>query len=519
MSMTHYIYIVIIFFLFSAVPPVLAVEVSLSPIFIDRAEEGTSYGRSFFELLPLVSPEEVLNYTGGIRFISRGAFSLQQDLSIRSSGFGENKILFEGINIGNPQTHHLSLDLPFTSADLEGIVLDKDNNRINFRLKKPAEKGGEIEISGGIYGFSHQLISLNIPANRLCTRMSFESTSSSAYRPDRDFTAYKVSLISYYKTFSSRLKFIFGLSKKDFGAAGFYAAPWYNQEEEHTQNLFLSIQDKWDFSSFRLMLMPFFNRHFDKFYLDRNNPALYTNYHTTYSYGLSSKLDLKNYNLAFEFDVRKEKITSTRLGNHKRDIYKGKLVWGPFVLDNLSCKLNFSENCYSHWGLQEEYEAETDYLIKDRKNKLQMRLARFFSMPGFTELYYDSPSNKGNKRLSFCRTDNIYFGWIHKSSLEYSLGVFYRWIKNRVDWLNKPTDSFYQAQNIGTIKAKGIESRAYISFPSCRPLAELEITYDFTNELLPLEEGIYKYSHIFVKHQIISIIKFRMKKDINFIVI
>src|SRR5690606_30644043 len=65
----------------------------------------------------------LLRYTGNIDIRQRGKNSIQSDVSIRGGSFDHNLILFNGINLSDPQTGHFSLNLPVESEALSRVEI------------------------------------------------------------------------------------------------------------------------------------------------------------------------------------------------------------------------------------------------------------------------------------------------------------------------------------------------------------------------------------------------------------
>ena len=130
-------------------------------------------------------------------------------------------------------------------------------------------------------------------------------------------------------------------------------------------------------------------------------------------------------------------------------------------------------------------------------------MARKIGFASFVDLYYNSPSNKGDSELSCWSMDEFYAGVGNRFSPFYSLGVFYRRIHDRIDWFKEDGASFWQVKNIDDVYVSGVESMFRFDIGDC-PLTRVEFVYDYENLAFSPLNGIYKYSSFFIKHRFLS---------------
>ena len=85
-------------------------------------------------------------------------------------------------------------------------------------------------------------------------------------------------------------------------------------------------------------------------------------------------------------------------------------------------------------------------------------------MPTFTDLYYSSPTNKGNPLLQPEKAVE------YESGLKYQLkwvdghlSYFHRSGRNMIDWVRKPEDNIWYARNITELNTDGVEFSAKIN--------------------------------------------------------
>jgi len=433
-------------------------SIELEPITVERDFIGNSsqdIDYFFYDQLPIFSLEEIIDYSSSIDLRKRTTFGIQQDISIRGGTFEDSSINLAGIEINDPQTGHFNLELPLTSADLEEVDVIKNSNQVNFRLRKPKAQGGLIKVSFGQHALWEELLSYNFSLGEVNNRISVEHKSSNGGKTDTDFSIYNFSSHSLWESDNREIEFLFGSTKRDFGAGNFYSAS-FPQEEEHITQQFYLLRAGLSGEAFDLDNTLYFRRHTDKFILNRDNPPFYTNYHTTYVYGIKSEIDLRN-QLFFGSTFEKERIDSTNLAKHRRQKQgfflglRDKRI-GEFLL-NSKFSLDFTDD----WGELPSANFGVAYFLEDDL-KLRFSFDRIWREPSFTELYYTSPSNLGNDSLGVQESNNfeIGFDWA-LGDLNLSMSAFLRDQDDTIDWVKNTSGAAWQAENVGSLKSYGLD--------------------------------------------------------------
>jgi len=367
-----------------------------------------------------------------------------------------------GVEINDPQTGHFNLELPVTSADLEEIDVIKNSNQVNFRLRKPKSEGGLIKISFGQHALWEELISLNFALGKINNRISVEHKSSNGGKTDTDFSIYNFSHHSLWEGQDKEVEFLFGSTKRDFGAGNFYSASFPQEEEHITQQFYLFraglIGESLDFNN-----TLYFRRHTDKFILNRDNPPFYTNYHTTYVHGIKSEVDLRNC-LFFGSTFEKEKIDSTNLRKHRRQKQGFFLGLRDKRIGKLILNSKFGLVFTDDWDELQTANFGLAYFLKDDL-KLRFSFDKIWREPSFTELYYSSPSSIGNENLGVQESNNFEIGldW-SLSKVNLSLSGFLRDQTDTIDWVKNTSGAAWQAENVGSLKAYGFDFYGGIEF-------------------------------------------------------
>ncbi len=483
---------------------VSAQAIELEPITVEKtsitqSNQGTDY--IYDENTPAFSIEEILDYSSSIDLKKRSPFGIQQDLSLRGSIFEDTSISLEGIQISDPQTGHFSLELPLTSADLEQVQIYKNSQKINFKLKNPKSEGFLFKTSFGQHALWEQLMSLNFAAGQLNNRLSIEHKSSSGDRQDTDFEIYNFSFNSLLEDEIGELELLYGQTQRDFGAYNFYSAS-FRQEEEHINQRFLSLRGMLRRNYFDIESNVYFRRHSDKFLLNRHNPSFYTNYHTTYVYGMKNRVDFEK-GFFGGFDIKREKITSTNLNRHSR-------VRGGFFLGvdekrigNFSYDFKGGLDYYKDWDYLDNIHLGLGYFVKDNL-KLRFSFDRLWRAPSFTELYYVSPSNLGNQNLEVQRTNNFELGAdFALKDFNLSLSGFLRDQSDTIDWVKNISSDPWEAKNVGSLQARGFDFYCKKRF-QLKGLKEIGLGYTFLDLDKDNPYQFSKYVFDYNRHKVVS---------------
>lgn len=478
--------------------------ISLEKITVEPAFFLDSYQDSEYlnpQDFVIYSPEDIMGFSSDVDLIQRAPFGVQQDISIRASSFEDVSINIDGLEVNDPQTGHYSLEIPLTSADIEKAQISANSQAVNFQVKKPRDKGFLLKASFGQHALWENLLSLQFPLGVFNTRFSLEHKISSGSRQDTDFEIYNISFHSLLEDEAKKIEFLFGSTKKDFGADSFYSAA-YPQEAEHITQQLLWLKAGPRTQRYNWENTLYYRRHTDKYVLDRHQESFYTNYHTTYVYGIKTQFNLINGNFA-EALLEEEKITSTNLGSHNRLREGFFFGFKEKRIKDLVFDFTAGLDYYKKWNALEKIHLSAGYIFKNNF-KLLLSLDRFHRVPSFTELYYSSPANIGDPQLKSQRTDNIELG------LEYSLSwakaraaVFKRWQKDTIDWVKNYSSSPWEARNAGNISVEGVDfSGNFLEINKFIKRAGVSYTYLNLKEKNPY--NFSKYVFDYNRHKIVA---------------
>ena len=471
--------------------------------------------------IKMKNPDSLVDLLGDIAGLDlryRGTSGIQGDLSLRGSTYEQVAVLIDGIKVNDPQTGHHNLDIPLTIYDIERLEVIKDGDSslygsgafagsTNFVVKKPTKQSLKVGAVFGQHALYGESFSLTVPERILSARVSYEHKVSKAARPNTDFQYYTTSLCLNKELSSSLLDFLFGYQKKDFGADSFYSN-LFPEEEEHTETLFFKsgLDNQLNIGTFKNNL--FFRRHRDKFILNRNNPVS-VNYHTTYLYGLASRLNAptKAGEVILGLDLDREEINSTNLGKHNisyEAFSLGLIPQLPFKLD-ADCRVRLDH--YRKWGWQGSYNFGLGYAIIDNRLKINGSVNRSFRIPSFTELYYDTAANKGNSGLEVEHGDNFKLGLdFREGGFQLSIDGFMRRGYNLIDWTRTSEQDPWTATNLGRVDFRGAEFitgwSPQTSFKIMNP-QKLMLSYTYIDVDKKSSGFFSKYALDALKHQLL----------------
>ncbi|MBN1384393.1 MAG: TonB-dependent receptor plug domain-containing protein [Elusimicrobia bacterium] len=372
------------------------------------------------------------------------------NISLKGATFQQTSIFIDGVRIDDPQTAHHNLNLPVAIEDIERIEVLSDrgfSGALNIVTKKPKDKIF-LEVSAGDFLSSMGRATVAKKWKNTANSFSFERKLSAGYRNDTDYDITNFSNRFDWTAQNFETGLLFGYLKKDFGASGFYSDyPSYERTDTYLSKIYFDCE----LYDFTVKPEVQWKQNRDKFELDSARPDWYYNKHRADTY--TAKLNLIKNNFSLDTGISEEKIKSSNIGYHRREIYS---LLGSYHY-NLTEKLNadfglgldnFNDNSFVSPSLFLDYAVpgilKTHYLIR-----------RSFRVPSFTELYYSDGANSGNPELNFERA------MLYETGLDYfllSFNFFLRDEKDIIDWIKwSDSDTKWSAVNIGTARFYGYE--------------------------------------------------------------
>ena len=442
------------------------------------------------------SVNDLLKLVTGVDVRQRGGFGIQTDISIDGGTFDQVTLLINGIDIGNPQTGHLSADFPLNISDIERIeVLEGAASRvyggqsfggaINIVTRHEQETSLELSGRGGSYGTAEGEARGVFVSGKLSNRISGGGGRSDGGTLSSSWKKGQLFCQGDYDNDDLRLEWQFGYSRKNYGANTFYSAN-YPDQYERNKRLMTSVSAETK-GKFHFMPQVFWNRSYDNFQLIHGS-TFGENYHRTDVYGIKAGgyVDWKLGKTAVSAQLRHEDILSTNLG---RDLETPINVgWSMSEGQSYTRSDNrttvsfcFEHNILlPHWtisaGLMASKSSAIDHCFRfypgldlawrpSSHLKVMFSYNKGYRLPTFTELYYKSPTHEGNRGLKAEHNHSFSLGIQQKwSGAEASVRGFYHGGTQMIDWvMYSPDDIFHTAAfNLDNV---GVQVQGNISFP------------------------------------------------------
>lgn len=443
--------------------------------------------RSEIENAPAQTIEDLLEYAMNVDIRQRGGQGVQSDISIRGGTFEQVLVMLNGIKMNDPQTGHHTMDIPISLEQIERIeVITGGASRIfgNYaytgaiNIITKSETTNSINISTGENKFSDIGINYHSNIKNIKHNISLNHKRSDGYIKGTD---YKIQ--NYFYQAKTRLNKIdallnVGHINKEFGAYSFYT-PKYPDQFELTQTTFASLQFKKE-GKISVEHKMYWRRHNDEYILFRENPEWYHNFHQTNVYGMDFNIIQKTAtgSNVLGMEIKTDNIISNVLGNDLGNpimidtnnyYFKGAstsiinfFAEKNIKLNNLSVSSGIMMNINSNYENDFFPGIDLAYKLSDHV-KLFASYSKSMRSPNYTELYYISPTNEGNKNLTAERSSNQEFGlkWNgngHKTTFTY----YERIGKNMIDWVLLNGDSIWRTQNLIKLTTKGYEFNSKI---------------------------------------------------------
>ncbi len=498
------------------------------------------------------SVNDLLKLAVGVDVRQRGGFGVQTDISIGGGTCDQVAILLNGVNISNPQTGHLSADFPVSLDDIVRIEIIEGassrvygasafNGAINIVTRGEERTGGNVSAEGGSFGTfgmsARGSIAKNDVANSLSVgyKQSDGGTDNSYFRKSQAF--YQGSYAPAYKEGSNSLSLDWqlGLSTMRYGANTFYSAAYPNQYESDAR-LFASV--KADAATVlnngkTVHIVPtlYWNRSYDHFQLIRGM-ATGENFHRTdvYGFSLNAYTDWALGRTAFGADVRQEGILSTNLGKPLEEIEYVSVMGHSdknytkreqrtdvsyfmehdFLLRDFTASLGVVANMNTAYNSSFRLYPGVDVsyrLAKAWKMTASWNMA--FRMPTFTDLFYKSPTQEGNKDLKPEKTQSLRIGMQYRTKgMEARLSGFYDWGKDMIDWVMYTAGDKFHSANF-KLDNRGYEVNVDLlprELWTNNPVSRLRLAYAYIDQDRKDDIAFFKsnYAMEYLRHKFVA---------------
>jgi iron complex outermembrane receptor protein len=401
----------------------------------------------------------------------RAPNSIQGDLSIRGSTFGQTLILVDGQRVNDVQSGHHNLDIPLPLEAVDRVEILKGSGStlygsdavggvVNFISRRPENSQVRLRSAFGNFGVNQQRGVMSYVNSRLSQTLSFSRDFSSGFRANRDYR--NLSLTSQTEL-SSRLgnsSVMLAYNDRPFGADQFYGN--YNSWE-NTKTWLASLRQSLGPKTTASFL---FRRHSDLFVLYRDRPQVFANHHSGESYlGTIRRQDDIGSAVKIHYGAEglAETISSTNLGNHGRA--RGAVYGAVDVraLRRFSFTAGFREELYGTMSSQFSPSVSGGVWLNQHV-KVRAAVSRAFRIPTYTDLYYHDPANLGSPDL---RPESA---WSYEGGVDWNSGgrirgdvvVFQRLETDGIDYIRRSPADIWRATNIHSLRFTGVESTVRI---------------------------------------------------------
>ena len=407
---------------------------------------------------PGASVADILHWSGACDVYRRGSGQAQADLGYRASTFEQTGVLIDGVPVRDPQTGHFNLDLPLWRGALEAIEIsplpwgpDGLAGAINFVLKPPDEKAFELELGGGDFGLFGTAFNASMPGAGLWG--AFEQ--SDGYRSDTDYDSFSAGAVVEMEEFLSSRGFL-GWSSRKFGANDFYGDFPAWDEWEETETFLANWRGRIEAGSSEITPLLYYRRHWDHFLLERDDPSIYENEHTSHTWGGEAAFDWGE--LRATVEGRAASLESSNLGE------RAWAAGGASALMELE-RGELESNIGLRFDVHSGYSSQACPLLSLKwrpaeRLSLRASASRAFREPSFTELYYSDPQNVGNPDLDVESAWSLELAaeW-RKEGTRALTTVFARFEESLIDWVRTSSSDPWQASNMGEASVLGAEGR------------------------------------------------------------
>lgn len=494
------------------------------------------------------SVNDLLKLVAGVDVRQRGGYGIQTDIGINGGNEDQLTVLLNGINISNPQSGHLTMDLPVGLNDIERIeIIEGGASRvygssafsgaINIVTKSQKKDVLSAAVTGGSYGTFSAEGSVNFLSGQFSNHISGGYTQSDGASANSDFKKYNAYWNEKYSNDFVDVVFQSGLSSMKYGANTFYGTGSNSQYEEDSKYL-LSLQAE---TKGRVHLRPqvYWNRSYDHYVWLRDNPSAYENYHQTNVYGANVNAWLQwalgRTSIGLEF--RRENILSTRLGKeidansiNKYPGYKykdgrsgtGVYLEHDIVLDRWSFSLgllaydnsSLDEAMRLYPGVDVSYSPLPGMRVYASFNKS-------LRTPTYTDLYYNGPGIEGNKALKPEKSTDYALGCSYsKGSFKTQVKGFFRNGTDMIDWVKREGATVWTTAN-SDINNLGVEAYAAFDFtksgvanPFVRSIT-LSYCYNYQERTNKEETSVYSSQLVYLRNKFVATLNHRLFSGIS----
>ena len=466
---------------------------------------------------PVTSLADLLRFQAGVDVLQQGIEGANADIYLRGGTYSQVLLLIDGIRVDDPQTGHHTLNSALPLEVIERIEIVKGpaariygqnafTGAINIVTKKVGSNKVTLTDRIGSFDTDQFGITAQHAGEKLQHIAHVSLQESDGYRYNTDFQNFNVFTKSNLAAGANRLSLMTMFTERKFGANGFYRATSAKDQYEETQSSLVALtstvsseNQKWTWTT-----RVFWKRGQDEYVYVRSNPSVFRNLHITNRLGAS--VDVKNTNAwgatGVGVELSSVNIQSNNLGDRNRTITH-LFFEHRFSSGTLDITPGFAWSNYSDMGGFFYPGIDVGYRL-GQNLKLTYNTGYTYRIPTYTDLYYLSPTTKGNANLLPEEALS------HEISLRYKAknwsietAIFKRNGENLIDFVKKsPNDEAWIAENIsGKITTVGGELNAQWRYRIGKQTYSLGVSYAYLED--DYIKSVYsKYALNFLKHDV-----------------
>ena len=489
------------------------------------------------------SVNDLLKLAAGVDVRQRGGFGIQTDIGVNGGTEDQLTVLLNGINISNPHTGHLTVDLPVGVDDIERIeIIEGGASRvygsqafagaINIVTRTERENTLGAHLQGGSYGTLGAHAYAAIVTGTFHNRISGNYTRSDGGSSNDDFNKGAAYWNGKYRSphFDATLQA--GLSTMNYGANTFYGTGSDSQYEQDRRYL-VAAQAEYK-GRISIPAQVYWNRSLDHYVWWRDRPADYQNFHQTNVYGanLGAHTSWTLGKTAIGVEWRREEILSTRLGKeipesewHKYKVpghdehykYKdgrtnvGLYLEHDILLPHLTLSLGVLAHHNTAVGSGMRLYPGIDMAWRPTPQwKIFASFNQSLRTPTFTDLYYNGPGLLGNTALKPEKSTDWHLGTSFTTNgLTLQAKGFYRHGTDMIDWVKYEGATAYTTANndIDNIGAEALASMNLGQLWSNQHILQrltLSYCYNYKYRVHPHQAANYVSRMTFLRHKFVA---------------
>ena len=492
-------------------PDTIVVTASRTPVtYTEVSRTITVLGPEEIAAAPAGTILDLLAYVPGLEVRRLGTNGVRADIGIRGGTFEQALILIDGTKITDPQTGHHNLDLPFDLGQVERIEIVRGSGSklygpnamsgvVNIITRRPAGHRLLLESVIGEHRLSEERLSATATTGRIGHRVSIARRGTSGFRDNTESDLVNLSYRASLRTNRGPINASVSYADREFGAHRLYSDT-YPDEWESTSTLFASATARLLIAGGIISPKLFWRRHEDDFVLDRHRPDWVRNQHTCNQYGLELQTTIESPwgELVLGCEIAKDEMESRGLGDHRRS-RGGLFAEQRFTLtERFTVVPGLSTYWHKDYGWTGWPGLDIGYQPAEG-TKLYLTANRSYRVPNFTELFYQSPANRGNPELRPEEAASYELGIrLTRAQIEMSASLFVRRGTDLIDWAPSPEDpTVWQVQNVFRVTTSGLEAGVSVDRPLTSPALTLQqfgIHYSYLDS--KHHDGLYESKHL-----------------------